>query len=102
MEVPPMLSRSLRAGVVDALVTLLSAAIVFLALPYAEPAQKSFQRDDLADAAIKLEAQIRAESGSVTAPAAALRRDADAAFQRNDFRSGLQILGRITVVAPDD
>ena len=65
-------------------------------------AQKAFQRDDLADAAIKLEAQIKAESGQVTASAAALRRDADAAFQRNDFRSGLQILGRITVVAPED
>ena len=57
-------------------------------------AQKAFQRDDLADAAIKLEAQIRTESGQVTAPAAALRRDADAAFQRNDFRNGLQILGQ--------
>src|SRR5262245_39453441 len=92
----PMFS-SIRAGLVAALVTLLSVVISGGAL-----AQKAFQRDDLADAAIKLEAQIRAESGSVTAPAAALRRDADAAFQRNDFRSGLQILGRITVVAPDD
>ena len=92
-----MFSSPARAGLLAALVTLLSVAISGVAV-----AQKAFQRDDLADAAIKLEAQIRAELGQVTAPAAALRRDADAAFQRNDFRSGLQILGRITVVAPED
>jgi len=90
-----------RAGLFAALVTLVSAAILS-AMPGVAVAQKAFQRDDLADAAIKLEAQIKTESGAVTAPAAALRRDADAAFQRNDFRSGLQILGRITVVAPED
>jgi uncharacterized protein YfaS (alpha-2-macroglobulin family) len=97
-----MSSSPARAGVLAALVTLLSAAILSVALSGAALAQKAFQRDDLADAAIKLEAQIRAESGQVTAAAATLRREADAAFQRNDFRSGLQILGRITVVAPDD
>ena len=31
-----------------------------------------------------------------------MRREADAAFARNDFRTGLQILGQITVVAPED
>jgi uncharacterized protein YfaS (alpha-2-macroglobulin family) len=92
-----MFSSSVRAGLLAALVTLLSFPMAGAAV-----AQKAFQRDDLADAAIKLEAQIKAESGQVTGTAAALRRDADAAFQRNDFRSGLQILGRITVVAPDD
>ncbi len=92
---------TVRVGLFAALVTLLPAAML-VSLPGAAFAQKAFQRDDLADAAIKLEAQIKAESGAVTAPATALRRDADAAFQRNDFRSGLQILGRITVVAPED
>jgi uncharacterized protein YfaS (alpha-2-macroglobulin family) len=71
-------------------------------MPGAAYAQKPFQRDDLADAAIKLEAQIRSESGQVTRAAATLRREADAAFQRKDFRTGLQILGQITVVAPED
>src|SRR5688572_17538552 len=97
----PMISR-VRAGLLAALVTLLSAAMLAIAMGGAAFAQKAFQRDDLADAAIKLEAQIRTESGQVTASAAALRRDADAAFQRNDFRNGLLILGRITVVAPED
>jgi hypothetical protein len=86
-----------RAGIVAALVTLLSLALSVAAL-----AQKPFQRDDLADAAIKLEAQIKGEAGTVTKSAAALRREADAAFGRNDFRTGLQLLGQITVVAPDD
>jgi uncharacterized protein YfaS (alpha-2-macroglobulin family) len=88
---------SARAGLFAALVTLLSVAISGAAF-----AQKAFVRDDLADAAIKLEGQIKAESGVVSKAAAVLRREADAAFQRNDFRNGLQILGQITVVVPDD
>jgi uncharacterized protein YfaS (alpha-2-macroglobulin family) len=83
-----------RAAFAAALVPLLSIS--------AFAADKPFKRDDLADAAIKLEAQIKAEAGQVTKPAAALRREADAAFQRNDFRSGMQILGQIVAVAPDD
>ena len=83
-----------RAAFAAALVLLLSTPTI--------AADKSFNRDDLADAAIKLEAQIKSEAGQVTKPAAALRREADAAFQRNDFRSGMQILGQIVAVAPDD
>ena len=48
---------SVRAGIVAALVALLS-----LSLTVAASAQKAFQRDDLVDAAIKLEAQIKAET----------------------------------------
>ena len=83
-----------RAAFAAALVLLLSVPTI--------AADKSFKRDDLADAAIKLEAQIKADAGQAGKPAAALRREADAAFQRNDFRSGMQILGQIVAVAPDD
>ena len=79
-----------------------AAALVLLLSVPTLAAAKSFKRDDLADAAIKLEAQIKAEAGQVTKPAAALRREADAAFQRNDFRGGIQILGQIVTAAPDD
>jgi uncharacterized protein YfaS (alpha-2-macroglobulin family) len=79
-----------------------AAALVLLLSVPAIAADKSFKRDDLADAAIKLEAQIKTEAGQVTKAAPALRREADAAFQRNDFRSGMQILGQIATVAPDD
>src|SRR5438552_257717 len=88
---------SARVGIIAALVALLSIAI-----PVSASAQKAFVRDDLADAAIKLEAQIRSEAGQVGKTAAVLRREADAAFGRNDFRAGLQVLGQIVVVAPND
>jgi hypothetical protein len=63
---------------------------------------KAFKRDDLADAAIKLEAQIKSEAGPVSKSPATLRSDADAAFKRNDFRSGMQILGQIAATTPED
>src|SRR5262249_49264769 len=44
----------------------LAAALVLLLPPPAVAADKPFKRDDLADAAIKLEAQIKAEAGQVS------------------------------------
>jgi alpha-2-macroglobulin len=82
-----------RAAVAAALVLLLSVPAI--------AADKSFKRADLADAAIKLEAQIKAESGEVTKPITALRREVDAAFQRGDDRAGVRILGQIVAIAPD-
>jgi len=73
-----------------------------LGLVSAQAADKAFKRDDLADSAIKLEAQIKAEAGPVGKSAATLRTDADAAFKRNDFRTGLQILGQIAATTPED
>jgi uncharacterized protein YfaS (alpha-2-macroglobulin family) len=86
------------------------AAFVCAALAFAvvlspiqsHAADKAFKRDDLADSAIKLEAQIKTEAGEVNKTPAALKTDADAAFARKDFRSGLQLLGQIAAVAPDD
>jgi uncharacterized protein YfaS (alpha-2-macroglobulin family) len=77
-------------------------ATLALGLISAQAADKAFKRDDLADAAIKLEAQIKSDAGPVSKSAATLRNDADAAFRRNDFRSGLQILGQIAATAQDD
>jgi len=85
---------SVRAGVVAALVTLASAA--------AFAADKPFQRDELADSAIKLEAQIKTEAGSIAKPLATLRRDADAAVERRDFRAATQVLGQVVTVAPNE
>jgi len=65
-------------------------------------ADKAFKRDDLADSAIKLEAQIKSEAGPVNKSAATLKTDADAAFKRNDFRNGLKILGQIAAASPED
>jgi alpha-2-macroglobulin len=85
---------SLRAGVIAVLVAVSSLSAL--------AADKPFQRDDLADSAIKLEAQIKSDAGPITKPVTALRRDADAAFQRSDFRAGMQLLGQIVAAAPDD
>ena len=77
-------------------------ATLALGLVTAQAADKAFKRDDLADSAIKLEAQIKSEAGPVAKSGATLRTDADAAFKRSDFRTGLQILGQIAATAPDD
>jgi alpha-2-macroglobulin len=84
---------SARAGFLAALVT-------FASLP-AFCADK-FQRDDLAEAAIRLETQIKGEAGQIGKPIAALRRDADAAFARGDGRTGMQALGQIVTLAPNE
>jgi len=80
----------------------LAAALVVFACVSAIAADKAFQRDELAEAAVRLEGEIKRDAGRVEKPAAVLRRDTDAAFQRNDFRTGLQLLGQTVAVAPDD
>ncbi len=85
---------SIRAG--------LAAVLITLAVLPALAAEKAFDRKELSDAAIKLEAQIKSDAGSVAKPAAVLRREADAAFQKNDFRTGMTVLGQVVAVAPDD
>jgi len=77
-------------------------ATLAFGLVTAQAADKAFKRDDLADSAIKLEAQIKSEAGAVAKTNATLKTDADAAFKRNDFRTGLQILGQIAATTPDD
>src|SRR6202011_6026387 len=77
-------------------------ATLALGLVTAQAADKAFKRDDLADSAVKLEAQIKSEAGAVAKSGPSLRTDADAAFRRSDFRAGLQVLGQIAATAPED
>ena len=77
-------------------------ATLALGLVSAQAADKAFKRDDLQDSAVKLEAQIKSEAGAVAKSNATLKTDADAAFKRSDFRTGLQILGQIAATTPDD
>jgi uncharacterized protein YfaS (alpha-2-macroglobulin family) len=77
-------------------------ATLALGLVTAQAADKAFKRDDLADSAVKLEAQIKSEAGAVAKTNATLKTDADAAFKRSDFRTGLQILGQIASTTPED
>jgi uncharacterized protein YfaS (alpha-2-macroglobulin family) len=87
----------IRAGAFAALVTLAS---IFTAS--GSFADKAFERSDLAEAAIKLEAQIKNEAGTAGKPLAQLRREADTAFKSNDFRNGMVLLGQIVAAAPAD
>ena len=80
---------------------LAAALVAFVFLP-ALAADKAFRQSGLDEAAIKLEAQIKSDAGNVSKPAATLRRDADAAFQKNDFRAGMLVLGQLVAAAPDD
>jgi uncharacterized protein YfaS (alpha-2-macroglobulin family) len=77
------------------------AALAF-GLVSAHAADKAFKRDDLADSAIRLEAQIKTEAGIINKTAATLKSDTDAAFKRGDLRGVLQLLGQTAAVAPED
>jgi alpha-2-macroglobulin len=90
-----MLAR-IRVGLFAALVTI--ASIASSSISFA--ADKAFQRTDLAQAAIKLEAQIKSDAGQVSTPLAQLRRDADLAFQRNQLSKAIDLVGQIVAVAP--
>ena len=85
---------SVRAG--------LAAALIALAFVPALAADKAFERKDLDDAAIKLEAQIKSDAGTVTKNVATLRREADDAFKRRDYRTGMVVLGQMVTAAPKD
>jgi alpha-2-macroglobulin len=78
----------------------LAAALMMLVSFSATAADKPFQRSDLADSAVRLETQIKTESGQVAKPVATLRSEAEAAFAKRDFRAGMQTLAQIVSVAP--
>jgi uncharacterized protein YfaS (alpha-2-macroglobulin family) len=86
----------IRAGAFAALVILASIFTASVSLA----AEKAFERPELAEAAIKLEAQIKSEAEANAKPLAQLRREADAAFKSNDFRNGMVLLGQIVAAAP--
>ncbi len=95
-----------RAGLFAALFAL--ACVTSSITLYSPPAaaqtspERPFQREDLDEAAVRLEGQIKTDAGQVTKPAAQLRREMEEAFKKNDFRLGLQLLGQIVTVAPED
>src|SRR3954452_4161030 len=104
---PPRRWSAILSGILESIMIGLIRAVTLCAtlafgLAAAQGADKAFKRDDLADSAIKLEAQIKSEAGPVAKTNATLKTDADAAFRRNDYRSGLSVLGQIAATTPDD
>jgi uncharacterized protein YfaS (alpha-2-macroglobulin family) len=87
-----------RAG----LVAFAAAACVLIASFPAAAVEKPFANDDLTNSAVELEAQIKSDAGTATKPVDQLRRDADAAFAKNDFRGGMAVLGQIVAAMPSD
>ena len=80
----------------------LAAALIAFAFIPAHAADKVFQRSDLEQSAIRLEAQIKSDAGTVTKQPSVLRREADLAFQKKDFRTGMLVLGQMVTAAPND
>ncbi len=78
----------------------LALALVFAASAFA--ADKPFHRSDLDEAAIRLAAQIKADAGPITKSIATLKRDADAAFEKKDLRTGMLVLSQLVTAAPQD
>ncbi len=94
-----------RAGLFAALLAfacVLSVSGIAPASAQTQTPERSFSREDLDEAAVRLEAQIKTDSGQVNKPVVQLRREMDEAFKKNDFRTGLQLLGQIVSVEPDD
>jgi alpha-2-macroglobulin len=87
----------LRAG-------LFAALFVFTATPLTsvQSAEKTLQDAALNDAAIKLEADLKDEAGTVEKPFITLRKDADAALRKGDVESAADIYVQIVSVAPND
>src|SRR5277367_4319895 len=92
----PMLS-SFRAGLGAAV----AAACLAVACFAAAAATKPFTNADLTSSAVELEAQIKSDAGTPAKPVDQLKRDADAAFAKNDFRTGMAVLDQIVAVAPN-
>ena len=65
-------------------------------------ADKAFQSKELDEAAIKLEAQIKADAGTVTKPRRAVAPRRRRAFDKKDFRNGMVVLGQLVATAPND
>ncbi|MBI3436230.1 MAG: alpha-2-macroglobulin family protein [Proteobacteria bacterium] len=87
----------LRTGIAAGLL-----AMLFVPATIAQPTSKPFARADLADAAIRLEAQIKADAGAVAKSAATLRREADVAFAKNDPLTGMKLLSQAVAAEPGD
>ena len=89
----------LRAGFAAALTAACLAVVCTCA---AAASTKPFTDDDLATSAVQFEAQIKSDAGAPAKTADQLKRDADAAFAKNDFRTGMALLGQIVAAAPND
>jgi uncharacterized protein YfaS (alpha-2-macroglobulin family) len=83
---------------------LFAALFVFVAAPLTQvqSAEKTLQDAALDDAAIKLEADLKDEAGTVEKPVIALKKGADAALKKGDLDTAANLYVQIVSVAPND
>jgi len=86
-----------RASLVATLFVLVTAPLIPV-----QSAEKTYQDTTLDDATIKLEADLKDEAGTVEKPVVALKKDADAALNKNDLETAANIYVQIVTVAPND
>jgi alpha-2-macroglobulin len=94
----PMLSL-LRAGFAAVLTAVCLAVVCTCA---SAATTKPFADDDLATGAVQFEAQLKSDVGAPAKTVDQLKRDSDAAFAKNDFRTGMTLLEQVVVAAPND
>lgn len=70
--------------------------------PVQDALPKTFARQDLVEAARRLQALLLRERGPLPKPAAQLRRDADAALAAGDARTAAEIYSRLAQATPAD
>ena len=80
---------------------LFAALLVFVTTP-SPAAEKTFQDDALADAALTLEADLKDEAGTVAKPLAKLKQEAEALIKSQDLAGAANIYVQIVTIAPND
>ncbi|HET9903410.1 MAG TPA: alpha-2-macroglobulin [Xanthobacteraceae bacterium] len=88
-----MIAASIRAAC--------TATLLAFSVCVSSAADKPFHRDDLADAAIKLEAEIKRATPATDHPVATLRREAVAAQERGEWRRAVELLSQVAVAEPN-
>ena len=86
-----------RAGLIAALFLFVTAPLTPVTA-----AEKSFQDASLDDSAIKLQAELKDEAGTVDKPVTTLKKDADAALKTGDLEDAADIYVQIVTAAPND
>lgn len=72
------------------------------AAPVQDALPRTYSRQDLIEAARRLQALLQRERGPLPKPAAQMRKDADAALGSGDARSAAEIYGRLAQASPAD
>ena len=91
--------RSFRAALVAAVAAACTTLRLFSAECRGQALPEQRSRPERASRSRPRSRRTRAHP---TKPVAQLRRDADAAFAKNDFRTGMEVLGQIVAATPND